>query len=137
MTDGVHTAQVGYERAMYALKTLPGKSSLQSFKIAECGDLSPFCKIEPHIVVHALDVENIVEVNTNELVLYLYHQTMVALYGVNELIIGKCSSYLLVRLLEVVKANGFEQIVNGSNLDAIKSVFLVGCSEDQSATFGY
>lgn len=42
MTDGVHTAQVGYERAMYALKTLPGKSSLQSFKIAECGDLSRF-----------------------------------------------------------------------------------------------
>ena len=60
VTDGVHTAEVGDERTVDALELLAGQTALQSLEVGEGRDLTALCEMETHIVVHALDVENIV-----------------------------------------------------------------------------
>ena len=67
VTDGVHTAEVGDERTVDALELLAGQTALQSLEVGEGRDLTALCEIETHIVVHALDVENIVEVDADNL----------------------------------------------------------------------
>lgn len=61
VTDGVHAAEVGDERTVDALELLAGQTALQSLEVGEGRDLTALCEMETHIVVHALDVENIVE----------------------------------------------------------------------------
>ena len=71
VTDGVHAAKVGDERTVDALELLAGQTALQSLEVGEGRDLTTLCEMETHIVVHALDVENIVEVDADKLILNL------------------------------------------------------------------
>ena len=48
-----------------------GRRLLQSLEVGEGRDLTALCEMETHIVVHALDVENIVEVDADKLILNL------------------------------------------------------------------
>ena len=71
VTDGVHAAEVGDERTVDALELLAGQTALQSLEVGEGRDLTALREMETHIVVHALDVENIVEVDADKLILNL------------------------------------------------------------------
>lgn len=71
VTDGVHTTEVGDERTVDALELLAGQTALQPLEVGEGRDLTALCEMETYIVVHALDVENIVEVDADKLILNL------------------------------------------------------------------
>lgn len=71
VTDGVHAAEVGDERTVDALELLAGQTALQSLEVGEGCDLTALCEMETHIVVHTLNLENIVEVDTDKLILNL------------------------------------------------------------------
>ena len=71
VSDGVQAAEVSNERTVDALELLAGQTVLQSLEVGEGRDLTALREMETHIVVHALDVENIVEVDADKLILNL------------------------------------------------------------------